>query len=260
MTRRRIALAGTAFVLLLCPLLLPQVRAFFQPGGNARLHGSGIAGTYNRSFGFVGDSLTIKSSAKFSIEGWTCVSSWKEFGIVNGSAQSLTLLTQESQFNLATRMRDAGSRVPPAQLIPVAWGDLLYLVHSDGMLDFCNEINLGLEPRNGAIGETYLKQDDWNKPAHGCPSLPAEWLDYLLPAPVTATVVAVDSSDTFTLDVGASSGLRPGMVLLLADAKARTSLKPAQLRIEAVHHDHSVARCNVGQSKPSKGQRYTSHR
>lgn len=97
----------------------------------------------------------------------------------------------------------------------VRWGERTYLVPEDELLEFANEINHGDEPRSGAHGSFYLREDDWERPATGAPDLPAAYADLILAAPVRGKVLGKKkgASDSFEIDLGTRDGLKPGMEL-----------------------------------------------
>src|SRR6202011_2040227 len=76
----------------------------------------------------------------------------------------------------------------PAVLWPVRWGPRLYLVGNNEMLDFCNRINQGAEPRSEARGLVLLRQKDWKRSAVGVPDLPGDWRHLLLLKPVRGRI------------------------------------------------------------------------
>ena len=101
----------------------------------------------------------------------------------------------------------------------VRWGDRRYLVPQDGLVEFCNRVNLGFEGH-------FLRKGDEKKLVQGMPDVPAEYRDYLLSKPVEATVVAVGKASTrpsradwnfkdtpVTIDAGSKNGLKAGMEL-----------------------------------------------
>lgn len=105
------------------------------------------------------------------------------------------------------------------ELIPVPWGERLYLVPSKLMYAFCNEINAQSEPRNRAHGQFFLRRDDWKKQVEGKPKLPEQYMPYLLDKPVNAEIIAVDESTNVgpmvlakvTINKGKKDGLLPKM-------------------------------------------------
>jgi hypothetical protein len=112
------------------------------------------------------------------------------------------------------------------EFIPVKWGTRRYLIPADGIVDFCNNINEGREPRTKAHGFCLLRRGDENQKVSGFPKLPEEYQHYLLAKPIEATIVAVGKYTTrpsvtdwkfkdtpVTLDKGTKQGLRVGMEL-----------------------------------------------
>ena len=112
------------------------------------------------------------------------------------------------------------------ELVPIAWGERRYLVPAKGMVDFCNEINEGSEPRRRLHGMTLLRRGDEQKSVAGFPALPKAFEPYLLSKPLETEIVAVGKPATapgdgdvkevtirVTLKHGAKAGLLPGMKL-----------------------------------------------
>lgn len=112
-----------------------------------------------------------------------------------------------------------GFRGTPEKFLVVHWGDRIYLVADEdrgsfGILDFCNAINQGDEPRKQRHGlGFYLRDKDWDKDAPGLPDLPKEWRDYLLKQPLRGKIVQVDRKQTATVNLGSKDGLKVGMEL-----------------------------------------------
>lgn len=99
-------------------------------------------------------------------------------------------------------------------LMPVAWGQRLYLVPSDDMNGFSNQVNRGIEPvSRGSMGSYYLREGDWDRPATGKPNLPDEWKKRLLDQPVTGVVAGKDPLDRWIIDLGKDHGVYDGMEL-----------------------------------------------
>ena len=104
----------------------------------------------------------------------------------------------------------------------VRWGPRIYLMGQNSFGIFIKAINLGFEPRQvdgyrAHYGTFYLREGDENKPIDGRPPLPKEFLDELISAPVTATIVKFETADkwpTATIDRGSKDGLRKGMYLV----------------------------------------------
>jgi hypothetical protein len=106
----------------------------------------------------------------------------------------------------------------------VRWGQRIYLMDQDVFGAFIRAINLGFEPRQvdgyrAFYGAFYLRVGDENKAINGKPPLPNEFLDNLLSAPVTATILKLETSgkgSIATIDRGSDDGLRKGMFLVTA--------------------------------------------
>lgn len=134
------------------------------------------------------------------------------------------------------------------ELVPVRWGQRHYLIGSDQFIDFANAVNLGTEPADLRRGFSYyflLRAGDEKKVVSGKPSLPAEFLEYLLAKPVHAEIVAVGESvlagryrrTYVTLNAGRVSGLRLGMEMKVHHPSRRSSTT----KLTSVSESTSVA-------------------
>lgn len=114
------------------------------------------------------------------------------------------------------------------EFTPVSWGFRRYLIPTDDLVGFCNDINEGREPRNRSHGSYLLRRGDEKKPVTGSPKVPAEYKQYLLAKPIEATIIAVGPYTTrpsvvdwkfkdtpVTIDAGKQQGLRVGMELVV---------------------------------------------
>ncbi|MEN6450205.1 MAG: hypothetical protein ABFC96_06925 [Thermoguttaceae bacterium] len=112
------------------------------------------------------------------------------------------------------------------EFTPIAWGERKYLVPSDDIVGFCNDVNDGSEPRKGMHGSYLLRDGDEKKEAKGVPTVPAEFRPYLLSHPVEAEIVVVGNATTrpsvcewkfkdtpVVLNRGKKQGLLKGMKL-----------------------------------------------
>lgn len=109
----------------------------------------------------------------------------------------------------------------------VRWGERRYLVPTDGIIDFCNDINAGREARLSARGSHLIRRGDEERDVTGYPDVPDQLRDYLLKVPINAKLVAIGKPTTrpsiiieshfidtpVTLDVGRVEGVRLGMEL-----------------------------------------------
>ena len=102
----------------------------------------------------------------------------------------------------------------------------MYLVPSDGIVGFCNEVNDGSEPRKGVHGFFLLREGDEKKKVKGFPDVPGEFRPYLLARPIEAEIIGVGKYTTrpsvcdwkfkdtpVTLNCGKNKGLLKGMTL-----------------------------------------------
>ena len=105
-------------------------------------------------------------------------------------------------------------------LTPLTWGPRQYLIRD--MLQFVNDVNAGLEPRNNDRGAAFLRADDWKKAAAGKPPLPEPWSGRLLARPIAGAVTTVAAVPApkkgsqhyrATLPLGSDHGVFNEMVL-----------------------------------------------
>ena len=114
------------------------------------------------------------------------------------------------------------------ELYPVQWGKRHYLIPADGIVEFCNAVNSGLEPCHSFCARFLLRHDDKEKSVKGEPPIPAQFRPYLLATPIQAQILSVEQSYTekddddpelkyrisqITLDAGKAEGVLPGMEL-----------------------------------------------
>ncbi|MFA6243579.1 MAG: hypothetical protein WC655_21740 [Candidatus Hydrogenedentales bacterium] len=164
-------------------------------------------------------NLWIAPGAGFAYEVHGCMGIYdRNYGKVSvsgGKLQFQSVLPIENMF---------GATVAPG-LIPVVWGSRAYLITSDDMIDFCNSVNRGFEPREGSCGCYLLRHADANLPANEMPAVPDEYKRYLLKTPIQAKVISVGETEPFreygmrnyrtrlVVDVGSKQGLLAGMEL-----------------------------------------------
>lgn len=99
-------------------------------------------------------------------------------------------------------------------MIPVTWGQRLYLLPQDDFLGFSNQVNRGVEPiSTGSMGRYFLREGDWDRPADGKPSLPHEWQQRLLEHPVRGTMTGKDPAGRWMINLGKKHGVYDGMEL-----------------------------------------------
>lgn len=210
------------------------------------LTASELAGTYVAGHNFGGSSITLQADGTYSQDSGACTMATKESGkyFLSDDTVRFTILkytgvqfSDESKeidlFNPEARREFFGYRddekVEPLKteftLLPVKWGERVYLIDESDLRDFSNAINFGLEPRTELRSEPYygsffLRESDLQKSVSGKPLLPAEWQTFLLSKPVTAKIVALETQEktqVATINRGSQDGLRVGMKLLVKE-------------------------------------------
>ena len=116
-------------------------------------------------------------------------------------------------------------------VIPVAWGDRMYMISEKELPAFASAVNLGEEPREGQSGAFLLRQGDESRNVHGLPILPPRQQSLIRDVPLEVGVVSVkrlpdNDADTFEcrfrlkLDRGTNDGLASGMNLVAIGIEA----------------------------------------
>lgn len=128
----------------------------------------GLAGNY-----YYGSGAGVNSNLNLS-----------EHGIFTLNNKDGTKISEENQgiykvedgfLILSPQKPISFSDVTPALLIPVKWGERIYLVPDERILGFCMDIKQGKEPRKEAQGLFYLRENDWEKPVTGVPDFPEKY-------------------------------------------------------------------------------------
>jgi hypothetical protein len=99
----------------------------------------------------------------------------------------------------------------------IEWGDRTYLIEDLYMLRFCNAVNAGAEPREEPEGGYFRRNGDWLESASGPPGVPAPWTEMLLGSHLQGRIEELAADGGAWVGLGASDGLRPGMLLTLHD-------------------------------------------
>ncbi|MGA8074434.1 MAG: hypothetical protein WB995_13225 [Candidatus Acidiferrales bacterium] len=107
------------------------------------------------------------------------------------------------------------------ELVPVLWGNRHYLIPSDGMIEFSNDVNSGFEPCPGEFlcARYLLRHGDDHKRVHGKPGIPTEYLPYLLNHPIEAAISSIKETHlngsnritTVVLSSGSAKGVKREM-------------------------------------------------
>jgi hypothetical protein len=135
------------------------------------------------------------------------------------------------------------------RFFPVAWGGRSYLLREEDLLSFCNDVNLGTEPRQVASGTGYLRQGDWNTQVSGWPQLPTEWMPYVLTKPIRGQIIELLDANHARISLGSKDGIRDGMQLFVACEGLMSSV-----RVDSVDVDRSTIGPDSGQGKIVLGE------
>jgi hypothetical protein len=180
-----------------------------RAGDNANSSISDLVGTYywGDGLGF-NMTLNIEADGRFSFK-WT--------GCLGTYAQSQGTATCEN--GTVALKPETKSKDLPSVLLPIRWGERLYLIEQDKLLDFCNAINQSEEPRKDIHGNVYIRVGDEHKPVSCAPALPGEWSSFLLPEPVKGSILKMIGPYEAEVNLGTKNGLKKGMVLYAWGAK-----------------------------------------
>jgi hypothetical protein len=222
---------------------------------------SDLVGSYWAPGEFVGNRILLKANGSYFLHWGNCTSVTTDIGRYSVANGVLTLTPEKQTFRnngskkehdvttLKARKKYLDTDEPfstePEHLQIMKWGERLYLIDEGSFDGLVEAINLGFEPRAGNwsrpyFGYFFLRDGDEKKPVQGPPPIKKELLDLLLPAPVIATVIKVEtvSDVTFaTIDCGSDDGLRKEMSLVTADSQYY------------FYEPHSIVEVEANQSK-----------
>jgi hypothetical protein len=154
------------------------------------------------------------------------------------------------------------------ELYPVLWGDRHYLIPSDGVIEFCNSVNAGLEPCSLFCGRFLLRKGDRDKETQGHPQVPPKFLQYLQRDPLKADIISVEQSyvvkdkelkgwrylvSTVTLNAGKVEGMLPGLELHAYDPP--NSETAEVIEIQEHTSRARIVQCGTDFDKPTVGWR-----
>jgi len=230
-------------LLLLCCLTL--VLTGSSHAQQSELEPLDLVAKYTHSGGFAGSSITIEPGGRFHIDSSDCTQEYYEAGTYTFKAGVITFVTTKRTVKGHGASDDQARDLldpkvykeeyhadPPAddrkdELIPVKWGERLYLMHQGSLREFCNAINLGVEPRSrlgtdSYLGMFYLRNGDENKSTSGHPTLSTDLLDLLLKRPIEAEIINIEregETEVAVINKGNEAGLKPGMRLVLTEPR-----------------------------------------
>jgi hypothetical protein len=165
---------------------------------------AGLAGEYFFSDGFESETLRISNRRRFTLAYTNCTGGYRIRGDATLVEGHVVLGTGFAyRFLPARRLID---------LIPIRWGDRLYLVPKDAGESFCTHVNL--RGSSGYPGGTfYIRSGDEKKQVDGLPSVPEEWETMLLATPLVGRIVEVMKPGRARVNLGYKNGIWNGMVL-----------------------------------------------
>ena len=169
---------------------------------------AGLAGEYYQGDGLgVNCTLTLLEPNRFDFKWQGCLGAYDKN---NGTAQCIDRMLHLKP-NLPNNHE--GFQGAPTKFFAISWGRRQYLVPDDEMLEYCNAINQGSEPRSNEFGFFYMRLGDWEKPVRGKPSVGDDWSEYLLDEPVRGEISRILDEESVEVDVGTNQRLRLGMIL-----------------------------------------------
>jgi len=147
------------------------------------------AGLYYQGDGLgVNIQLDIAPKAGFAFEWQGCLGLYdRNYGTVKEDNGRLKL-----SFGLSN-VRE-GFHGLAEEFMVVPWGQRMYLIEVDHIYDFCDWVNIGMEPRDEIHGLVFLREGDEKVAVTGRPSLPNEYQPYLSDTPILAEIMKVIST------------------------------------------------------------------
>jgi hypothetical protein len=218
----------------------------------AQLKGHPWAGEYYWGDG-LGVNATLLAAPKAGFVFWWrgCLGLYDlNYGGVEATGSQLKL-----QFELPSRREDFVGIHP--ELTPVLWGHRHYLIASDKMPEFVDDVNAGFEPRHDIHGSFLLRRGDERKAARGAPDIPAEYRNLLLAVPIRTRISSVGMSRSdgvngcksksrvtlVVLDAGSARGVRPGMELYVFGPTRARYGSVRVTKVEAGSSEAEVQQC-----------------
>ena len=181
----------------------------------ANLHDHPWAGQYYNGDG-LGANITLTLAPKngFTITWYGCLGLYDQnHGTVDWDGNTIKL-------SFKSAVEDGGIGSYASEYKSIRWGERLYLIPTDKVIQFCYAVNSGDEPRTGRrnFSRFFLREGDWDKKVEGKPEIPVEFAAYLLDEPIEAAIVSVGNiqqKDSIgnTADVVINKGKRDGLQL-----------------------------------------------
>lgn len=199
-------------------------------------------------------ALTVAPRSGYVFEWNGCL------GLYDRNYGALTSTDGRIRLSFTFENRREGFEGIAPEFVSVSWGRRRYLIPADKIIEFCNSVNDGREPRMGAQGSHLLRKGDEKKKAAGFPKVPKEFRVYLLAKPIEATIIAVGPraarsgssglrfKDTkVTLNAGTQQKLRAGMELFVTKPEKTVE----SVRIIKVEENRAEANMNQFGNEPA---------
>ena len=194
-------------------------------------------------------TLEIKSNATFAFRWQGCLGTYdKNVGWISFGDNSIVLYPEKSNIR-------EGFQGTPTDFFLIPWDERHYLVPEEDIVEFCSDVNQGLEPRDDAWGSYYLKDNEWDKTVSGLPRVPQGFKSYLLPKSVEGRIIEILESGEAIIDIGSGDGLKPGMILTALD---KGDVMFSQVEVVSVGDNQSKIKRRWKDSKLLVGQKVMS--
>ena len=158
--------------------------------------------------------LTLGADKRFSFKWLGCLGTYDENAGSWDIASGLVVLKPEKP------NKREGFQGTATRMYPVRWGERLYLVSDDEMIDFCRSTSLdyvfGKDGfHGGRSGFYYMRQGDEKKEFADFPVVPMPYERYLK-EPFAGAVTTVDRDGSIVIDRGQADGLVAGTKLRMS--------------------------------------------
>jgi hypothetical protein len=194
--------------------------------------------TYSSGHRFGGGSITLNENGTYNDASGDCTNEYNqsgeyvfEAGVLNftiskyttNSHDGLKIIDLLNPLQRQSFFHDTDKIEKNFKMVPIKWDDRIYLIYSGNVNEFCNAVNLGIEPRKTLssepyIGAFYLRDGDETKPVTGFPKVSDELISFFLNKPVDATITKVDLDSkikTAFINKGNNNKLKVGMRLVI---------------------------------------------
>ena len=181
---------------------MDRTHRFPPPGPGAVKAFADVAGEYHQG-ARLGQSwaLSILPDGRYSFIWSGCCGVYdREMGTVQRINENLVLSPIKS---IESRMERA--------FLSIKWGGRSYLIPPEKLLEFCDAIIQGDEPRDRLAGHYYLLGLD--ERVTGIPELPERWDNYLRDNLLMGTIVEGTERGRAKADIGAQNGVEVGSIL-----------------------------------------------